>query len=169
MIKEERLAVNELDPIDVQILDLLQHDGRMAHVDLAQRVGMAPPTVQRRVRLLEERGYISGYAARLNPIALGLTTTAFIFIEPSSGCDLEKLEAFLCALPGAQELSRLIGEWCFLLKIRTRSPQSLEQLIYHDLRRHPDVRRTHSTLATSSALETTRLPLPEPARTADEI
>jgi Lrp/AsnC family leucine-responsive transcriptional regulator len=169
MIKEEKLAMNELDAIDIQLLDLLQQDGRMAHVDLAQRVGMTPPTVQRRVRLLEERGYISGYAARLNPIALGLTTTAFIFIESRAGCDLEELEAFLCTLPGAQEISRLIGEWCFLLKVRTRSPQSLEQLVYHDLRRHPDVRRTYSTLATSSALETTRLPLPEPARAADEI
>jgi Lrp/AsnC family leucine-responsive transcriptional regulator len=169
MIKEEKTNVSELDAIDMQILDLLQQDGRMAHVDLAQRVGMTSPTVQRRVRLLEERGYISGYAARLNPIALGLTTTAFIFIESRSGCDLEELERFLCALPGAQEVSRLIGEWCFLLKVRTRSPQSLEQLLYHDLRRHPDVRRTHSTLATSSALETTRLPLPEPIRAADEI
>jgi Lrp/AsnC family leucine-responsive transcriptional regulator len=169
MIKEEKLAMNELDAIDIQILDLLQQDGRMAHVDLAQRIGMTPPTVQRRVRLLEERGYISGYAARLNPIALGLTTTAFIFIESHPGCDLEQLEAFLCALPGVQELSRLLGEWCFLLKVRTRSPQTLEHLLYQDLRRHPDVRRTHSTLATSSAFETTCLPLPEPARAADEI
>jgi len=141
----------------------------MTHVDLAQRVGMTPPTVQRRVRLLEERGYISGYAARLNPIALGFTTTAFIFIESRAGCDLETLEAFLCTITGAQEISRLIGEWCFLLKVRTRSPQSLEQLVFLDLRRHPDVRRTYSTLATSSALETSRLPLPDPARAADEI
>jgi DNA-binding Lrp family transcriptional regulator len=156
--------VNDLDSIDIQILDLLQADGRISHVELAQRVGLTPPTVQRRVRLLEERGYIRGYAALLDPIALGLTTTAYIFIESRAGCDLGQLEVFLSGLPGVQELSRLIGEWCFLLKVRTRSPQSLEQLIYHDLRRHPDVRRTHSTLATSLALETTHLPLPEPER-----
>jgi Lrp/AsnC family leucine-responsive transcriptional regulator len=152
--------VEALDYIDTQILELLQRDGRMAHVDLAQRIGVAPPTIQRRVRQLEERGYIRGYAALVDPIAIGLRVTAFILIESRAGCDLAELERFLSGVPGAQELSRLIGEWCFLLKVRTQSPQSLEQLIYHDLRCHPDVRRTHSTLATSSVLETTRLPLP---------
>ncbi|NTW03764.1 MAG: Lrp/AsnC family transcriptional regulator [Oscillochloris sp.] len=155
-----------LDFTDIQILELLQQDGRISHVEIAQRVGLAPPTVQRRVRLLEERGYIRGYAALLDPIALGMTTTAFIFIESRAGCDREKLEDFLCSLVGVQELSRLLGEWCFLLKVRTESPQTLEKLLYQDLRRHPDVQRTQSTLATSFALETTRLPLPEPDRTA---
>lgn len=151
----------DLDFTDMQILDLLQRDGRMTHVELAQQVGLTPPTVQRRVRLLEERGYIRGYTALLDPIALGLTTTAYVFIESRAGCDLEALEQFISDLPGVQELSRIIGEWCFLMKARTASPQDLERLIYHDLRRHPDVRRTQSTLATSSAFETTRLPLPE--------
>ncbi len=77
--------MNELDSVDVQILDLLQRDGRMTHVELAQQVGLTPPTVQRRVRLLEERGYIRGYAALLDPIALGLTTTAFVFMEFAPG------------------------------------------------------------------------------------
>ncbi len=63
----------------------------------------------------------------------------------------------------------MLGEWCFLLKVRTASPQSLERLIYQDLRRHPDVRRTQSFLATSSAYETTRLPLPEPEGVAGEV
>ncbi|NNJ10017.1 Lrp/AsnC family transcriptional regulator [Chloroflexales bacterium ZM16-3] len=160
--------MNNLNSIDIQILDLLQNDGRMTHVELAQQVGLTPPTVQRRVRLLEERGYIRGYAALLDPIALGLTTTAYVFIESRSGGNLEELEAFLSDLPGVQELNRMIGEWCFLLKVRTASPQSLERLIYQDLRRHPDVRRTQSTLATSSAFETTRLPLPEPDGVAGE-
>jgi Lrp/AsnC family transcriptional regulator, leucine-responsive regulatory protein len=154
--------VADLDSIDLQILELLQQDGRISNVELAQRVGLAPPSVQRRVRLLEERGYIRGYAAILDPIALGITTTAFIFVESRAGSDREKLEEFLCGLVGVQEVSRLLGEWCFLLKVRSENPQTLEKLLYQDVRRHPDVRRTQSTLATSFALETTRLPLPEP-------
>jgi len=155
--------MEELDAIDLQILDLLQIDGRMSNADLAQRVGLAPPTVLRRVKLLEERGYIRGYVALVDPLALGLTVTAFIFIETSSGCDLQTLNEFLMQLPGTQEVHRLIGEWCFLLKVRTKTPQTLEQIIYQQLRSHPAVRRTFTTLATSSTFETPAIPLPEPA------
>jgi Lrp/AsnC family leucine-responsive transcriptional regulator len=154
--------MEELDETDLLLLDLLQSDGRMALSELAQRVGLTGPTVQRRVRLLEERGYIKGYAAIIDPLRVGLPVTAFIFIESRAGCDLEVIERFLSTLPSVQEIHRLIGEWCFLLKIRTHSPQALEQIVYHDLRKHPDVRRTHSTLATSSVLETARLQLPVP-------
>ena len=154
--------MDELDAIDLQILKLLQDDGRMSNADLAQRVGLAPPTVLRRVKLLEERGFIRGYAALVDPLALGLTVTAFIFIETSSGCDLPAVSEFLIGLPGVQEVHRLIGEWCFMLKVRTHTPQALEQIIYRQLRSNPAVRRTFTTLATSSAFETPALPLPEP-------
>jgi Lrp/AsnC family leucine-responsive transcriptional regulator len=154
--------VEELDAIDLQILNLLQIDGRMSNADLAQQVGLAPPTVLRRVKLLEEHGYIRGYVALVDPLKLGLTVTAFIFIETGSGCDLLALSEFLMELPGAQEVHHLIGEWCFMLKVRTKTPQTLEQIIYQQLRNHPAVRRTFTTLATSSTYETPAIPLPEP-------
>ena len=150
----------ELDDINIQILRLLQQDGRVSNTELAQRVGLAPPTVLRRVKLLEERGYIKGYVALVDPLALGLTVTAFIFVETAAGCNLSETETFLGQLPGLQEIHHLIGEWCFLLKVRTTSPQTLEQLVYQQLRNHPHVRRTLTTLATSSPFETTALPLP---------
>jgi len=153
--------MEELDATDLAILRLLQADGRMSHAELAQRVGLAGPTVQRRVRLLEERGYIRGYAALLDPIAVGLPVTAFIFVETHAGYDLHTVEEFLAGLPGVQEAHRLLGEWCFLLKARAASPQALERLLYHDLRRHPGVRRTQTTMATSSAIERPELPLPD--------
>ena len=152
--------MDTLDETDMQILQILQEDGRISNAELSQRVGLAPPTVLRRVKLLEERGYIKGYAAIVDPLALGLTVTAFIFIETAAGgCSLDTLASSLAELPGVQEVHRVIGEWCFLLKVRTQSPQTLEQLIYKHLRRHPHVHRTHTTLATSSPYETTILPL----------
>jgi Lrp/AsnC family leucine-responsive transcriptional regulator len=160
-INEEDMPLMEaIDETDLQLLELLQSDGRITHAELAQRVGLTAPSVQRRVRLLEERGYIKGYSAVLDPLRLGLPVTAFVFVETLAGGDLEVVESFIATLPGVQEIHRLIGDWCFLLKVRTQSPQSLERLIYHDLRKHPDVRRTQTTLATSSALETARLQLP---------
>jgi Lrp/AsnC family leucine-responsive transcriptional regulator len=156
--------MESLDETDIQILRILQEDGRISNTELAQRVRLAPPTVLRRVKLLEERGYIKGYTALVDPLALGLTVTAFIFIESTAGCNLEAAEAFLKQLPGIQELHRLIGEWCFMVKVRTSSPQTLEDLIYRQLRNHPSVRRTLTTLATSSPLETTAVGLPETQR-----
>ena len=160
---------DELDEINIQILRLLQEDGRISNAELAQRVGLAPPTVLRRVKLLEERGYIEGYVALVDPLKLGLTVTAFIFVETASGCNLSETEKFLTQLPGVQEIHRLIGEWCFLLKVRTASPQTLEQLIYQQLRNYSHVRRTFTTLATSSAFATTVLPLPVSKQAGETI
>jgi Lrp/AsnC family leucine-responsive transcriptional regulator len=161
--------MSELDATDIQILHILQEDGRISNTELAQRVGLAPPTVLRRVKLLEEHGYIKGYAAIANPLKLGLTVTAFIFIESAACSNLDELGEFLIQMPGAQEVHRVIGEWCFLLKVRTHSPQTLETLIYHKLRSHPNIRRTFTTLATSSAYETTALPLPAVSEMAEVV
>jgi len=152
--------LNELDLIDLQLLAMLQDNGRASIADLALQVGLTAPTVQRRVRLLEERGYIRGYTALLEPLRLGLPVTAFIFVESAAGCALAELDQFLANLSGVQEVHRLVGEWCYLLKVRTASPQQLEELLYRDLRKHPSVRRTHTTLATSSVREAPRLNLP---------
>src|SRR5512132_3315473 len=111
--------MDTLDETDIQILQILQEDGRISNAELSQRVGLAPPTVLRRVKLLEERGYIKGYVALVDPLPIGLTVTAFIFIETAAGCDLNAVCEFLIQLPGVQEVHRVIGEWCFLLKVRT--------------------------------------------------
>ena len=80
-------------------------------------------------------------------------------VTPAAGCNLSETETFLAQLPGLQEIHHMIGEWCFLLKVRTTNPQTLEHLVYQQLRNHPHVRRTLTTLATSSPFETTALPL----------
>src|SRR5690349_24762700 len=103
-MQPEKKIMNDLDTIDIEILRLLQDDGRISNAELAQRVGLAPPTVLRRVKLLEERGYIRGYVALVDPLALGLTVTAYIFIETAAGCNLSETEAFLRELPGVQEI-----------------------------------------------------------------
>lgn len=159
----------QLDATDIHILQILQEDGRIANAELAQRVGLAPPTVQRRVRLLEERGYIKGYAALMDPLLLGLPITAFIFVESTTGSDLDAIAQFFTQVPGIQEVHRVIGAWCFLLKVRLPSPQALEELLNRKLRNHPGVRRTHTTLATSSPYETPALPLPITAQTDEAI
>ena len=69
------------DSIDIQILNILQEDGKVTNADLARRVGMAPSGVLERVRKLESRGVILGFAARLDPKALGLGLSTFIQVK----------------------------------------------------------------------------------------
>lgn len=151
--------MERLDDIDRAILRALQSDGRMSITELAQLVELTPPTVQRRVKQLEEAGFIKGYIALLDPLKFNLTVTAFVFVETVAGSDMEEISQWVRQLPGVQEVHHLIGEWCFLLKVRTESPQTLEDVIYRRLRRNPAIRRTQTTMATSSPVETTALPL----------
>jgi Lrp/AsnC family leucine-responsive transcriptional regulator len=162
------MPLDQLDDIDLEILRLLQQDGRISNTDLAQQVGLTPPTVLRRVKLLEERGYIRGYTALLDPLQVGLPVTGFIFVETVAGCDLDDLAGWLAQLPEVQEAHRVIGQWCFLLKVRTRTPQHLEELLHRTLRQHHGIRRTETTLATSSVCEARPLPLVSPSKVRNE-
>src|SRR5690242_9541160 len=101
--------MDQLDDIDIQILQILQCDGRTSNTELAQRVDLAPPTVLRRVKILEERGYIKGYRAIVDPLKVGLSVTAFIFVETVAGCDLDEVGDDMARFPGVQEVHRMIG------------------------------------------------------------
>jgi DNA-binding Lrp family transcriptional regulator len=107
-----------LDAIDWKILAALQEDGRMTNVDLARRVGISPPPCLRRVRALEEAGYIRGYRALLDEKRLGFEVTAFALVHLSSQAeaDLAAFEAFVRAQPLVCECWMLSGEVDFILK-----------------------------------------------------
>jgi Lrp/AsnC family transcriptional regulator, leucine-responsive regulatory protein len=157
------MTIDGLDATDITILDLLQADGRISNAELAQRVGLAPATVLRRVKLLEERGYIRGYAALLNPLQLGLHVTAFVLVDIEKCCDYVQLGEQLAAIAEVQEAHRVIGEWAYLLKVRTPTPQTLERVVSETVWRLAGVRRTLTILSTSSPHETITLPLPTAA------
>ena len=70
-----------LDRVEREILRILQRDGRMANVELAARVGLSESPCLRRVRALEDRGIISGYAARVDQRSIGLQVTAFVQVS----------------------------------------------------------------------------------------
>ncbi len=82
-----------LDEIDLKILSEIQADGRITNVELAKRVGISPPPCLRRVRTLEEAGYIQGYRGLLDPRRLGFDVTVFASVHLSSQADAD-LRAF---------------------------------------------------------------------------
>ena len=94
-----------LDEIDLRILSEIQADGRITNVELAKRVGISPPPCLRRVRALEEEGYITGYRGLLDPRRLGFDVTVFAAVHLSSqaDADLRAFEAFVRAEPLVRE------------------------------------------------------------------
>ena len=102
----------QLDAIDLKILHELQEDGRITNVELAKRVGISPPPCLRRVRALEDEGYIHGYRGLLDPKALGFDVTVFASVHLSSqaDADLRAFEAFVNAQPIVRECWMLSGE-----------------------------------------------------------
>src|SRR5205823_12172370 len=101
-----------LDRIDRRILRNLLTDGRMTNVELARRIGISAPPCLRRVRALEEAGYITGYRALLNPKLLGYEVTVFALVHLSSQAeaDLKQFEEFVRRQPMVRECWMLSGE-----------------------------------------------------------
>ena len=108
-----------LDEIDLKILSEIQADGRITNVELAKRVGISPPPCLRRVRTLEEDGYIQGYRGLLDPRRLGFDVTVFasVHLASQAEADLKSFEELIAGWPEVRECHMLAGEADFLLKI----------------------------------------------------
>jgi DNA-binding Lrp family transcriptional regulator len=151
------------DDIDVRILGLLQDNGRMTNVELAERVGLTAPPCLRRVRALEQQGAISGYHAALDPAALGynLTVFAMVSLKSQAESDLRAFEQLVADIPQVRECHMLNGEIDFILKIVAPDLQSFQQILTTKLTTAPNVEhvKTSLTIRTSKALP--GVPVPE--------
>ncbi len=112
------MPTTRLDDIDRKILAELQADGRMTNVELAKRVGISAPPCLRRVRTLEEQGYIRGYHAEVDPRELGFEVQVFAMVglQSQAEADLSAFEARCRAWPLVRECHMLNGEVDFILK-----------------------------------------------------
>jgi DNA-binding Lrp family transcriptional regulator len=112
------MAGSRLDPIDRMILRELQVDGRMTNVELARRVGISAPPCLRRVRHLEEQGYIRGYHADIDPRELGFEVQVFAMVglAKQAEADLSRFEQRCRDWPLVRECHMLNGEVDFILK-----------------------------------------------------
>eukprot|EP01012_Entosiphon_sulcatum_P045119 TRINITY_DN60085_c0_g1_i1.p1 TRINITY_DN60085_c0_g1~~TRINITY_DN60085_c0_g1_i1.p1 ORF type:complete len:154 (-),score=23.61 TRINITY_DN60085_c0_g1_i1:3-464(-) len=144
------------DDIDVRILGLLQDNGRMTNVELAERVGLTAPPCLRRVRALEQQGAITGYHAALDPAALGynLTVFAMVSLKSQAESDLRAFEQMVADIPEVRECHMLNGEIDFILKIVAPDLQSFQHILTTRLTPAPNVEhvKTSLTIRTSKAL-----------------
>ena len=122
---------SELDGLDRKILAELQSDGRATNVELSGRVHLSAPQCFRRVRALEERGVIQGYAARVRPESLGLGVTAYVSltIAGEQFGRVRDIEASIRAFPQILECHTVSGDHDYLLKVVARDLKSLSQFL----------------------------------------
>ena len=150
-----------IDAIDARILDALQRNGRVPQVEIAREVGLAPSAVLERMRKLESKGIIRGYAAILSPKATGLGMLAFIAVRTAEVAGEDKVGKDLAKVPEVLEVHHVAGDDCFLVKIRARDAEHLGELLKTRIGRISGVRSTRTTIVLGSLKESQRLPLPD--------
>lgn len=155
-----------IDEIDAAILDFLQDNGRMTQAEIARVVGLAPSAVLERIRKLEARGVIKGYAALVDPHALEQSMLAFIAVRSEQAPGDDRVSHALAQCPEVLELHHVAGEDCYLVKVRARDAEHIGRLLRHRFGRIPGVRSTRTTIVLETVKETPRLPVrtPEQAR-----
>ncbi len=152
-----------MDPIDIAIVDALQRDARRPQQAIARQVGLSQPAVAERIKKLEQRGVITGYAAQVDADKLGKAITAFIGVVIEHPRFFEGFARRVRAIPEVLECHRVAGEFTYLLKVKTATPHSLDALLTETLRTIPGVDRTLTTIALVSLKETTVVPAGVPA------
>ncbi|HKJ72823.1 MAG TPA: Lrp/AsnC family transcriptional regulator [Alphaproteobacteria bacterium] len=142
------MAHTKLDATDLRILHSLQDDGRITNVDLAEQVGISPPPCLRRVRALEEGGYIEGYHAALNAEALGygITVFAMVGLNSQAEADLKAFEERMKTLPLVRECYMLNGEIDFILKIVAPDLGTFQKFLTSELTPAPNVASVKTAL-----------------------
>lgn len=142
------MASTRLDPIDRMILAELQADGRMTNVELAKRVGISAPPCLRRVRTLEENGYIKGYHAEVNAKELGFEVQVFanVGLASQAESDLSAFEAKCKSWPLVRECHMLNGEVDFILKCVAPDLSSFQTFLTGELLTTPNVASVKTSL-----------------------
>ncbi len=151
----------QLDAIDVAILNVLQTNGRLSNLELAQRVHLSPSACLRRVKHLEDAGVIAGYVALLNPKAVGAHGTSFTIVnlETLGGNALDVFEQAVRAEPRILDCYYVAGSNDYLIRFAYQDAEDLERFHTEVLMRLPGVARSNSMLVLRTVKKTTALAL----------
>lgn len=154
------MAHTKLDPIDRRILAELQSDGRMTNVELSRRVGISAPPCLRRVRTLEENGFIRGYHADVDTRALGFEVQVFAMVGLSSQAesDLSRFEALALSWPLVRECHMLNGEIDFILKCVAPDLSTFQNFLTEHLTAAPNVASVKTSLVIRCAKDAPGVP-----------
>ena len=154
------MAVSKLDPIDRKILAELQANGRMTNVELAKRVGISAPPCLRRMRTLEEAGFIRGYHAQVDSRELGFEVQVFAMVglRSQAEADLSAFEARCRAWPLVRECHMLNGEVDFVLKCVAPDLSTFQSFLTGELTAADNVASVKTSLVIRTAKDDAGVP-----------
>ena len=155
------MPLTRLDPIDRLILAELQADGRMTNVELARRVGISAPPCLRRVRALEDQGFVQGYHAKVDSRQLGFEVQVFAMVglQSQAEADLRAFEDRCVDWPLVRECHMLMGETDFLLKIVAHDWDDFQKFLTSHLTPAKNVSHVKTALSIRSAKELVGVPI----------
>ena len=150
-----------MDKYDRAILDALQDDGRISNVQLAARVNLSESACLRRVRALEDEGFIDRYVALVNQSRVGLGGNVLVHIglHREEQSELAAFEAAVRNIPEVMECYLMTGEFDYLLRVVVADMADFERIHKEALTRLPGVARVNSSVAIRTVQKKTGLPL----------
>jgi len=153
--------VDSLDKFDIAILNELQSDARVTNAELAQRVGLSAAPCWRRVRALEEAGFIKGYRAEIDRQKIGLGVLAFVRLdaERNTGDATKKLEDAIRQLPEVISCHYISGTGTFELQVVAQDLDSFSRFALKSLINLPNVKDLHTSFSLGEVKASSALPL----------
>jgi Lrp/AsnC family leucine-responsive transcriptional regulator len=138
--------MTDLDTIDRRILALLQEDGRLPAVELAERIGLSPTSTGERLRRLQKDGVIAGFRARLDPRRLGLDLVVFVEVslDKTTPDVFERFAAAVRRAPEVLECHMVAGGFDYLVKTRVADMAAYRRFLGDVLLTLPGVRETRT-------------------------
>ena len=149
-ILRQKLSLAEIDRVldktDRRLLALLQADGRVAGVELADKVGLSPTATGERLKRLTREGYITGYRATLDPLKLGLNLLVFVevYLDKTTPDAFERFAAAVKRAPEVLECHMVAGGFDYLVKTRVADMNAYRRFLGEVLLALPAVRETRT-------------------------
>jgi DNA-binding Lrp family transcriptional regulator len=150
-----------LDKFDLAILNELQMDGRLTNAELASRVGLSAAPCWRRVRALEEGGFIKGYHAEIDRHRIGLGVLAFVRIDAdrNTGESTRAMEDAIRKIPEIVSCHYISGAGTFELQVVSRDLDTFSQFARNVLINLPNVKDLHTSFSLGEVKDSSALPL----------
>lgn len=151
----------DLDKVDRRLLAILQEDGRIAAVELAERIGLSPTATGERLRRLQKEGVISGFSARLDPHRLGLGLLVFVEVslDKTTPDVFERFAAAVRRAPEVLECHMVAGGFDYLVKTRVADMAAYRRFLGDVLLALPGVRETRTYAVMEEVKSDGALPL----------
>jgi len=152
---------SKLDKIDLNILKNIQSNGRITNVNLAKRAGISAPPCLRRVRALEQSGYIQGYSAHINSEMLGYNVTSFVSVNLVSQAEehLKKFEEYIASHDVVRECHIVSGDVDFLLRVVAKDWNAYQAFVTENLTSAPNVKSVKSSLSIRTTKNEAGIPI----------